>query len=88
MEDDRKTKLIRDYIFDEDDDDNFIIDDVSPLGIESSPKIQPRKSSRASFKGPNKKDKETLYEMGFKANLINTIYNNMHPNDIQDAFIF
>ena len=99
MKDDRKTKLIHDYILDEDDiyeedekdedidydDDHFNTDDIYP---DTLPKIKPRKSSHPSFKNPNKKDKETLYEMGFKANLINTIYNNMHPNDIQDALDF
>ena len=82
MKDDRKTKLIRDYILDVDeiyeedekdedidydDDDHFNTDDIYP---DTLPKIKPRKSSHPSFKNPNKKDKETLYEMGFKANLI------------------
>ena len=34
--------------------------------------------SRPRFSGENVEQKQMLYDMGFKANLINTIYKNMH----------
>jgi len=43
------------------------------------------KDARPKFTGENVADKQMLYDMGFKFNLINTIYNNMHPADLQEA---
>ena len=43
------------------------------------------RSSRSKFTGENIKEKQLLYDMGFKSNLINTIFNNMHPADLQEA---
>ena len=37
------------------------------------------------FTGENIEDKQLLYEMGFDYKAINTIYNNMHPGDLQEA---
>ena len=43
------------------------------------------RNSRSKFTGENIEDKQLLYDMGFKFNLINTIYDNMHPVDLQEA---
>ena len=43
------------------------------------------KGARPKFTGEKAEDKQMLYDMGFKFNLINTIYNNMHPADLQEA---
>ena len=43
------------------------------------------RSSKPKFTGEHIEEKQLLYEMGFKSNLINTIYNNMHPVDLQEA---
>ena len=43
------------------------------------------KDARPKFTGEYVADKQMLYDMGFKFNLINTIYNNMHPADLQEA---
>ena len=43
------------------------------------------RDSKPKFTGENIEDKQMLYSMGFKYQLINTIYNNMHPIDIQEA---
>ena len=43
------------------------------------------RSSKPKFTGEHIIEKQLLYEMGFKSNLINTIYNNMHPIDLQEA---
>ena len=43
------------------------------------------RGSKPRFSGENIEQKEMLYDMGFKANLINAIYNNMHPIDLQEA---
>ena len=43
------------------------------------------RGSRGKFTGENIEEKKMLYDMGFKFQLINTIYNNMHPVDIQEA---
>ena len=37
------------------------------------------------FTGDNIEDKQLLYDMGFDFKAINTIYNNMHPVDLQEA---
>ncbi len=42
-------------------------------------------SGKPKFTGENAADKQLLYDMGFKSTLINTIYNNMHPTDLQEA---
>ena len=47
--------------------------------------IGSNRGSRPRFSGENIEQKEMLYDMGFKANLINTIYNNMYPIDLQEA---
>ena len=43
------------------------------------------RSSKPKFTGDHIEEKQLLYEMGFKSNLINTIYNNIHPIDLQEA---
>ena len=43
------------------------------------------RSSKPKFTGENIEEKQMLYDMGFKSQLINTIYNNIHPADIQEA---
>ena len=43
------------------------------------------RSSRGKFTGENIEEKQMLYDMGFKFQLINTIFNNIHPVDIQEA---
>ena len=43
------------------------------------------RSSRSKFTGDNIEEKQLLYDMGFKFSLINTIFNNMHPIDLQEA---
>ena len=43
------------------------------------------RNSKPKFTGENIEEKQVLYDMGFKSQLINTIYNNMHPIDLQEA---
>ena len=43
------------------------------------------RSSKPKFTGENAEEKQMLYDMGFKSQLINTIYNNIHPIDLQEA---
>ena len=66
----------------------LIIDDNKRESRNSRNSIGSNKSnkdSRPKFTGENAADKQMLYDMGFKYNLINTIYNNMHPADLQEA---
>ena len=44
-----------------------------------------QRDSIPKFSGENIEEKQMLYDMGFKYQLINTIYNNMHPIDLQEA---
>ena len=43
------------------------------------------RSSKPKFTGENVEDKQMLYDMGFKSQLINTIYDNIHPVNISEA---
>ena len=43
------------------------------------------RSSKPKFTGENIEDKQMLYDMGFKSQLINTIYDNIHPVNISEA---
>ena len=57
------------------------------IDIDHSEKLIDNNSSNQKpiFTGEKIADKEMLYEMGFEFKAINTIYNNMHPNDLQEA---
>lgn len=70
--------------------DNIEENDVSePLISDnhrnSSHSNKSNRDSRSKFTGENIEDKQMLYDMGFKFQLINTIYNNMHPINLQEA---
>ena len=41
--------------------------------------------NNALFTGDKAEEKQLLKDMGFEEDLINTIYNNMHPIDLQEA---
>ena len=109
MEKERKSKLMRSYIYedeeidDEEDekskedskeeldirvsvDDSFtdpLINNIVNKQLNTSNKSN--RSSKPKFTGDHIEEKQLLYDMGFKSNLINTIYNNMHPIDLQEA---
>ena len=109
MEKERKSKLMRSYIYedeeiDDEDDEKSKEDSKDELDIKVSvddsftdPLInnivnkqlntsnRSNRSSKPKFTGDHIEEKQLLYEMGFKSNLINTIYNNMHPIDLQEA---
>ena len=118
MEKERKSKLMRSYIYEEEDDkedkdsldlledynvylekddndnkdnkDNIQENNASEPLISnnqrnSSHSNKSNRDSRPKFTGENIEEKQMLYDMGFKFQLINTIYNNMHPIDLQEA---
>ena len=60
-----------DIIIENDNSEKLLINDIS--------------NQKPKFTGEKIADKEMLYEMGFEFKAINTIYNNMHPNDLQEA---
>ena len=45
-------------------------------------------SRKSTFTGDRAEEKELLQNMGFEADLINTIYRNMNPIDLQEALDF
>ena len=102
----RKSKLMKSYIYEEEEDDKDLSDEIElkpgyiiDLGYKdenrySDPLItnneqrnsnKSNRSSRSKFTGENIEEKQLLYDMGFKSSLINTIFNNMHPIDLQEA---
>ena len=116
MNKERKSKLMRSYIYEEEDDlleeqdedyeikiddnnkeknnnnDNnnnidFRISDplISNEDRNSKNSNKSNRSSKSRFTGENVEEKQMLYDMGFKSQLINTIYNNIHPIDLQEA---
>ena len=122
MNKERKSKLLRSYIREEEDEDDYDEKyDLTDYLIEIKPKnennnidndnnnkndnnniIENRisdplitneqrdsnhsnRSSKPKFTGDNVEEKQMLYEMGFKSQLINTIFNNIHPVDLQEA---
>ena len=117
MSKERKSQLIRSYIYEEEDDiiedsldDSKVLKDEDLIKVEdnigarnSDPLLSnneqrnsnlsnhsnhskhSNRSSRSKFTGENVEDKQLLYDMGFKSQLINTIYNNMHPINITEA---
>ena len=81
-----------DYIEDEknDKEDNNNLDDarlLDPLIVNEINRNSnhSNRSSRGKFTGENVEDKLMLYDMGFKSQLINTIYDNIHPINISEA---
>ena len=65
-------------------DEKNLLDDKDP-DINNTKSTTP---SGYSFKGDRAEEKELLKGMGFEEELINVIYNNMNPIDIQEALDF
>jgi hypothetical protein len=65
-------------------DEKNLLDDKDP-DINNTKSTTP---SGYSFKGDRAEEKELLKGMGFEEDLINAIYNNMNPIDIQEALDF
>ena len=81
----------------EEEQDKIIVDPIEARNSDPEPLISnnekrnsrnsnaSNRSSKPKFTGENIEEKQMLYDMGFKSQLINTIYNNMHPIDLQEA---
>ena len=110
MEKERKSKLMHNYIYEDEEIDDDEEDEKSKEDSKDEEEIKlnigdnnseplitntentklntSNRSSKPKFTEPNIEEKQILYEMGFKSNLINTIYNNIHPIDLQEALDF
>ena len=109
MKNERKSKLMHNYIYEEeneDEPDNLLLDTgfvknekeekketsddnnnnlIEPLILIDKNSDKTNRRSNPKFTGEKADEKRMLYEMGFKSQLINTIYNNIHPVDLQEA---
>ena len=65
--------------------DNNRLSDPLISNNENNNLIANNRNSRSKFTGENIEEKQMLYDMGFKSTLINTIFDNIHPVDIQEA---
>jgi len=85
-EEEEKKEIIIDPIVDKKNSDIEmpLITDTNTNNINRNSRGSNR-NSKPRFSGENIEQKQMLYDMGFKSNLINTIYNNMHPIDLQEA---
>ena len=81
---DEKDDLENDNIFDIEKTENRYSDPLI-TNNEKGDLNKSNRSSRSRFTGDNIEEKQLLYDMGFKFSLINTIFNNMHPIDLQEA---
>ena len=112
MSKERKSKLMRSYIYEDEDDledslehshdskDDDLIKVEDNIGARNSDPLisnnernsnhsnhsnHSNRNSRSKFTGENVEEKLMLYDMGFKSQLINTIYDNIHPVSIAEA---